>query len=293
MSLHEIIPGTLWGAAGWLRPDARPPTWLPPGLPGWLPVNAYALRDGAEWMVVDTGLPAHWPELHAALAATLAGTTRRRMVNTRREQDCMANLHAMSRAFGIAEVPYVGVLNPLDLLEDIEAQEAKARIEAMAPVRAVRIAPDEVLEVGRLRLEPLRVTLRLLATNWFHEHVTGTLFTSDAFAGLTRPSPDAPILRGAEEPGPDPVILAHAMSAKFDWLTGIDPAPILADLDAVFAGRRVARICPGHGCVIEGEAAVARTLAAMREAIRLLAARPKPAWRWPDRIPDAILQEDA
>ena len=214
------------------------------------------------------------------------------MVNTRREQDCMANLHAMSRAFGISEVPYVGVLNPLDLLEDIEAQEVKARIEAMAPVRALRIAPGEVLEIGRLRLEPLRVTLRLLATNWFHEHVTGTLFTSDAFAGLSRNTPDATLVLGAEEPGPDPAALAHAMSAKFDWLAGINPAPLLADLDAVLAGRRVTRICPSHGCVIEGEAAVARAISAMRDAIWLLAARPKPVWRWPDHIPDAVLQEN-
>lgn len=281
MSLHAIIPGTLYAATGWLRADARPISWIPPGLPGFLPVSAYALRDGAEWMVVDTGLPLHWPEIEAALAQTIAGTTRRRMVNTRREQDCMANLQPLVRAFGIAEVPYVGVLNPLEMADLIEADEAHARIEAMAPVRALRIEVGQLLEIGRLRLEPLRVQLRLLATNWLYEHATRTLFTSDSFGFLTRPAPDAEVVRGAGEAPIAAADIARMLSAKFDWLIGIDPAPILADLDAVFAARAIDRICPCYGCVIEGRDAVAEAHARMREAIGMLAARPKPAIDFP------------
>lgn len=280
MSLHAIIPGTLHGAAGWLRGDAQAVSWLPPGLSGWLPVTAYALTDGAEWMAVDTGLPLHWPALRPALAATLGGSTRRRMVNTRREQDCMANLHAMTQAFGIAEIPYVGVLNPLELMDWVEAAEAHARIEAMAPVRAVRIEVGQVLEVGRLRLEPLRVQLRLLATNWFYEHATRSLFTSESFGFLTRDDPSQPLVRSADEKALEVTAAANMLSAKFDWLIGIDPAPILADLDAIFAARKVDRICPCHGCVIEGAAAVAEAVAATQAAIRLLAGRAKPLWCW-------------
>ncbi len=276
MSLHTIIPGTLFAATGWLRADARPISWIPPGLHGFLPVNAYVLRDGAEWMVVDTGLPLHWPVLEAALAQTVAGTTRRRMVNTRREQDCMANLQPLVRAFGVTEVPYVGVLNPLDLADLIEADEAHARIEVMAPVRAVRIEVGQRLEIGHLQLEPLRVQLRLLATNWFYEHVTRTLFTSDSFGFLTRAAPDAALVRDAGEPPVTAEAIAHMLSAKFEWLIGIDPQPVLADLDAIFAARPVDRLCPGYGCVIEGQAEVARAHECMREAITLLAARQVP-----------------
>ena len=286
MSLHTIIPGTLWGAAGWLPGGAREVSWLPPRLPGFLPVTAYALRDGTEWLAVDTGLPIHWPALRDALAPTLAGAARRRMVNTRRERDCMANLHAMARAFGIAEIPYVGVLNPVELLDAVEDAETEARIRAMAPVsppvRTTRIEVGEVLRIGRLRLEPLRVQLRLLATNWFHEGVTGTLFTSDAFGWLTRPDAVSPLVRAPDEAPLDPAPLARTLARKFDWLVGIDPAPILADLDAIFAARVIERLCPGYGLVIEGESAVREALAAMRQAIATLAARRPPAWHFDD-----------
>lgn len=281
MSLHEIIPGTLFAATGWLRADAQPVSWIPAGLPGWLPVSAYALRDGDDWMVIDTGLPVHVAQIEAALVQTVDGTTRRRMMNTRREQDCMANIGALVRRFGIAEVPYVGVLNPVEMTDVLENDEAEARIAALSNARAIRIEVGQVVDAGQLRIEPLRVQLRLLATNWFFEHTTGTLFTSDSFGFLTRAEADAPLVRAPDEAPIAAADIARMLSAKFDWLLGIDPAPILADLDAIFAARAVHRICPGYGCVIEGADAVAETLARMKDAIALLAARPKPAIHLP------------
>ncbi|BDG73720.1 hypothetical protein [Roseomonas fluvialis] len=277
MSLHEIIPGTLFAATGWLRADAQPVSWIAAGLPGHLPISAYALRDGTEWMVIDTGLPVHWPAIEAALAQTVQGTTRRRMMNTRREQDCMANIGALVRRFAIAQVPYVGVLNPVEMTDVLENDEAEARIAALSQARAIRIEVGQVVEIGRLRIEPLRVQLRLLATNWFFEHTTRTLFTSDSFGFLTRATPHEPLVRARDEA---PIVagdIARMLSAKFDWLLGIAPAPILADLDDIFAARRVDRICPGYGCVIVGADAVAETVARMKDAIALLAAQPKRA----------------
>jgi hypothetical protein len=288
MSLHEIVPGTIFAATGWLRADAQPVSWIPRGLPGFLPVSAYALRDGAEWMVIDTGLPVHWPQIEGALAQTVDGTTNRRMMNTRREQDCMANIGALVRRFGIAEVPYVGVLNPVEMTDVLENDEAEARIAALSQARAIRIEVGQVIEVGRLRIEPLRVQLRLLATNWFFEHTTRTLFTSDSFGFLTRATPHDALVR---VPGEAPIAaadIARMLSAKFDWLLGIDPAPILADLDAIFAARRVDRLCPGYGCVIEGADAVADALARMKDAVALLATQPKPAIDLP-----AVVKETA
>ena len=81
-------------------------------------------------------------------------------------------------------------------------------------------------------------------------------------------------------PGEAPIAaadIAHMLSAKFDWLIGIDPAPVLSDLDAIFAARQVDRICPCYGCVIDGAPAVAEAVARMKDAIALLAARRKPA----------------
>jgi len=251
--VSEIIPGTLWQASGFIDGAAPGITWLPAHFPGRLRINAYALRDGEAWIGIDTGLPAHWQAIRDGLAPSLPGTTRRLLLNTRREQDGMANLPAMLRAFGITEAPYVSVLNPLELTG------------VGGAIPTPRLAVDEVLAVGRLRIHPLRVLLRLLATNWFFEHHTGTLFTSDSFGWLTDgAAADAALM----------------ISAKFDWLRGIDPTPILADLDAVM-DRPILRICPGQGRVIEGADAVRTAHATLRDAIRQLAAQPAARWTMP------------
>lgn len=293
--LAEIIPGTLYATGGWLDVAARPISWLPAGASGLLPVQGYVLRDGGEWLMVDTGLAVHWPLVAGGIRATLGGTTRRRLITTRREQDCMINLPAILRDFGVSEVLYAGVLNPLDFFEGVEETDAAARIEATPGLRAVRIAPGVVTEIGRLRLEVLRVELRLLATNWFYESATRTLFTSDAFAFLARPAaawaPGQSRLRGANEAPIRAGDIAQYLSAKMDWLIGIDPAPVLRDLDTILAARPIDRLCPGFGLVIEGEEAVREAFARMRDALQILAARRRAPWHFPEvLLPFAVAE---
>ncbi|MCR0985301.1 hypothetical protein [Roseomonas populi] len=293
----EVIPGTLAAVGGWLDVAARPVSWLPPAGRGLIPVQGYILRDGGSWLMVDTGLAVHWPLIADGIRRTLEGTSERRLITTRREQDCMINLPAILRDFGVREVLYAGVLNPLDFFEGVEERDAAARIEATPGLQATRIAPGAVTSIGRLRLEVLRVELRLLATNWFYETETATLFTSDAFAFLVRSAPSwSPGLSRLRAAGEAPMRAEDAalfLSAKMDWLIGIDPAPILQDLDAIQAARPIARLCPGFGLVIEGEGAVREAFDAVRGALRILAARPRQPWRFPDALRDALPAEKA
>lgn len=162
----EIIPGTPAATGGWLDVAARPISWLPPAERGVLPVQGYMLRDGGSWLVADTGLAVHWPLVAEGIRRTLGDTPERRLITTRREQDCMMNLSAILRELGVREVLYAGVLNPLGFFEGVEERDAAARIEATPGLRATRIAPAAATAIGRLRLEVPRVELRRLAANW-------------------------------------------------------------------------------------------------------------------------------
>jgi hypothetical protein len=293
--LAEIIPGRLFATGGWLDVAARPISWLPQGARGLLPVQGYILRDDGQWLMIDTGLAVHWPLIAEGIRSTLGGTAGRRLITTRREQDCMINLPAILNDFGVQEVLYAGVLNPLDFFESVEETDAAAQIEATPGLRAVRIAPGVVTPIGRLRLEVLRVELRLLATNWFYEATTRTLFTSDAFAFLARPSgawaPGLSRMRGQDEEPVRADDIALYLSAKMDWLIGIDPAPILRDLDSIQSARPIDRLCPGFGLVIEGEDAVREAFDRMREALRILASKRRAAWHFPDALLAFTAQE--
>ena len=153
----------------------------------------------------------------------------------------MLNLPWIMRDFSVQQVLYAGPLNPLDFFQGVEDAEIVGRLGAAGASRAAKITDGSVTEIGALRLEVLRTELRLLATNWFYEQVTQTLFSSDSFGFLAADIPGSRINSRADV---DPAAIARFFGAKMDWLVGIDPAPVIADLDRLQASRPIARICP-------------------------------------------------
>ncbi len=269
-AVTEILPGRLFAIGGWLPLGQDRVSWLPDDAHGVLPVQGYVLRDSGQWLLIDTGLPVHRAEMTAGLADTVAGYPSRRVMMTRREPDCMLNLPWVLRDFRVQQVLYAGPLNPLDFFQGVEDAEIAGRLDASGIERAAKITDGSVTQIGALRLEVLRTELRLLATNWFYEQVTHTLFSSDSFSFLAT---DIPGSRISTRTDFAPAEIASFIGAKMDWLAGIDPAPVIADLDRLQSSRPIARICPGFGCVIEGINAVERAFDATKVALRLLGAR--------------------
>ena len=68
----EIVPNTLFALGGWLRMEDRPVSWIPPTARGFLPVQGYVLREGDDWLMVDTGLAVHWPSVAEGVASAPA-----------------------------------------------------------------------------------------------------------------------------------------------------------------------------------------------------------------------------
>ena len=184
----------------------------------------------------------------------------------------MLNLPWILREHGAGEVLYAGALDPLDFLDRVEDAEMAARLQAGGAGQARRIAEGEVTAVGALRLDVLRTELRLLATHWLHERVTATLFSSDSFGFVPAAAPGQRVSTATRF---DPREIAAFLDAKMDWLRGIDPAPVIADLDALQRSRPIQRICPGIGCMIEGADAVAAAFDGLRAALRLLGREPR------------------
>ncbi|MCX7314589.1 MAG: hypothetical protein NTV56_23505 [Alphaproteobacteria bacterium] len=137
------------------------------------------------------------------------------------------------------------------------------------------LKPGPLEDIGRLELEMLRGALMVLPTFWFYEKTTRTLFTSDCWGFLPKGAADASPLRTPTDDELSSTWVERFLSKKFDWLASIDNAPLAADLQAVFAGRVVDRICPTSGCIIEGRTAVERLVGQTLDALKALAKRPR------------------
>ncbi len=114
-----------------LVPLEMPLSYQPPSAKGWMPFNVYAVRDGTDLLVIDTGVAVHESLIRAALGALVPGTIRRRVLLTRREPDTTINLPWIIVYFGFSSVHTAGDLNLLDFFAQMEDAAAAAQIKAM------------------------------------------------------------------------------------------------------------------------------------------------------------------
>lgn len=269
----EVVPGLIY-ALGGVIPANRPISWYPPS-PSFFPVMCYALRDQGDLFLIDTGFPMHRPEIAAGMDILVEGCTDRRAATTRREPDCILNLPWLLHHYKFNAFHFGGEASftPLDFFAKMEEDVVNAELEALAGMKVSYMRPGTALEIGSLRLEPVRPNLRLLSTYWYYETTTHTLFTSDSWGGLTMRDRYDP---WATTPSEDEIsvdALINFFGFKFDWLYGADTSSLAEEITKL-AERRIDRICPGYGRIIEGREAVSLMLERTSKALIELGSRP-------------------
>lgn len=270
----EVVPNRLWALGGAISAE-QPRSWLAPQSRGWLPVRCYALRDGEHFVLIDTGLVGHADSIRSGLAELMAGTRQRHILLTRREPDTMLNLPWIVREFAINSVRCCGPIDPFDLVERLDEAHTASDISAAFGISVDFLEPDSTTYYDETSLTIMRPPIRILATDWMFESTTGTLFCSDLWAFVTQPSPGGTGIERRDGPPLSVGALTAHLVAKFDWLSGIDTAPIIKQLVAVLGRYRVQRLAPSYGCVIEGEDLVGIVVERTIEALRQIEGLPR------------------
>jgi hypothetical protein len=274
-SVIEICPGTIYAVGGTLPADERVGAWIPRGVRGFIPFQCYILRDGGQFLMLDGGLPIHRAEVRAGIEALVGGSHERRFMMTRRELDTIMNLPWIAHDFKFHTLYCGGDLSPIDFFEKMDDASIDEQIKSLVDTPFDFLKPGPLGNIGRLELEMLRGALMVLPTFWFYEKTTRTLFTSDCWGFVPKASAAASPRRTPSNDELSAARVEDFLGMKFDWLASIDNAPLAADLQAVFAGRVVDRICPTSGCIIEGRAAVEHLVDQTLEALKTMARRPR------------------
>lgn len=269
----ELVPGRLYLLGDSVELDGRV-SWVPEHTRGWQPMNCYVLREAGSVLVVDPGPAVFRRTVADQLETIVAAGTPVSVLVTRAEPDTTGGLGEIARRFPVERLYAGGGPNPFDSFEAVgdlstgssrdAGRRERIQLERAAEGFSVPVAPGRGVEI-------LRPSIRLLATWWGYDELTGTLFTSDSFGHTVQTSPDGPRLRTGDDAAPEPdEVIAH-LGAKFGWLAHArTPVPRESTRD-LFAGRAVTRIAPAHGLVIEGPRAVRAHLDAMDAALRTLA----------------------
>jgi hypothetical protein len=224
-------------------------------------MNSYLLVEGDDALLIDTGLTIHAQALLRDLDAVLAPGARLSILHTRLgEYNTLCNTPAVVEAHDVRTVygPHPQAGRWTDFLPGA-GPGFRPAIDAVA---VGVLHAEQVLHVdaeGRRAVEVFTPALRLLPTHWAYDRATRTLFTSDLFTHVTRPTDAGPWTVTAEDD--DVTVEAvrdHMLGTRYWWLAEADTAGIARALTATFARHDIERIAPGYGCVLEGRDVVAR-----------------------------------
>ncbi|PZP42666.1 MAG: hypothetical protein DI601_17545 [Azospirillum brasilense] len=259
-------------------------SWYPATETGrHLPFNSYLLADAGNLLLLEAGVPAMFPALAAQFGGIACGKQgSMRLAVTRNEPDCVANIPGLVHLIGLRTVYSPGLLNtlqffPADTMSLREGSFLDTATELQMldfGVACTRVAPGDMVPVSeRRRLEVIKAPLRILPTVWYYDRISRALFCSDSFSDETAAATGQRLL-------PDVVshdaLVARCIgnfALKFDWLARSRLAPIIDDLEVIFARYDIEVLAPSRGLVIRGAAAVRAKQSAMLAALRKLESR--------------------
>ena len=269
----ELVPDRLYRLGGTAPIDGRL-SWRPTTMRGHEPLSAYLLLEESKALLVGTGVRLH-RQLIVDQVRSLLGGRELQLYVGRNEADEIGNLAALTTEFGIKRIWWATAGHLLrwfehdDLGGEIPDTEITFLLPPDSPGRRIileeRPSGVEFSEQRPLRL--LHTRLSTLGSTWLYDEKTRTLFSSDFFseAAMADPS-DGPVLAGTDAHSPSRAQVEEHIFTRFYWMRQADTAPLVANLDAI-TDRKIDRICPYHGRVIEGRELVAHHIALTREVL--------------------------
>ena len=250
----ELVPGRLYAIGDVIPLDGRI-SWVPDSASGYQPINCYLLIEGDRALLVDTGVPIHEDSVVRQLQTVLRANPKLDIYLTRAEMDCVGNLGTISEAFSVGTVYTGGRFNPFDAFDQLGSiSDGRPGAESI-----VRIMPGESIELSPTRrVQVLTPPFKMLASHWAYDVATETLFTSDLFAhhAVTQPTYD-PVVSSVTD-GTDYESVKAFVESRYWWIHQVASPEPGQKLSAIFhdAERRISRVAPTRGCILEGRAAI-------------------------------------
>jgi flavorubredoxin len=268
MATIALRDGELYAIANPYEVDGRL-TWHDPEARGFAPMNCYLLTEGDTAMLVDTGMTAQRDALLDQLGDLVDGAELEVFHTRLGEYTSVCNTPAIVDAFDVSAV--WGQHPSAELWTDFLPHSGRGYGHAIPDVRVKLLERQMTFELGDRGTRPLEAfasILRLLPTWWLWDEATRTMFTSDLFSHVRRPSDSGPwVVTAADDDTTLETVREHMVGTRYWWVPDADTGPIAEGLADVFASHPVERVAPQYGCILEGTAVVERHLELIQQVL--------------------------
>jgi len=270
-SVECLSEGALYALCNVYAVDGQV-TWHDPSARGFAPMNTYVLREGADALIIDTGVSAHTAELLDQLAGIVGDADRLAVLQTRiGEYTTICNTVPIAERFGMATIHSEQDDSPrwVDFRPAYGRDTGAAEALAGADVKLFHV-PDTIAvdAAGARILDIFHATLRLLPTSWVYDRRTRTLFTSDSFTHVMRADPGGPwVVDDVHDSSDVEQMRDHLLTTRYWWLAGARLDAIRASIAETFERHDVETIAPDFGCILHGREVVARHVEMLDEIL--------------------------
>jgi len=235
-----------------------------------------------EALLIDTGWPISEAFVIEQIGSLIDSETALSILMLRQsDYTSVSNALPLSEHFNVTRLVLGGGIRPQDIHAWLEFMPGRSEwrgptgVSKLADAEQWSPAGEEQVEgPGDVVLRLVRPQLQLITTYWLYDEASRTLFTSDGFSHMWRPTADGPwsVTDVSDAPTVDE-LCDYLAGARFWWLAGARTEDIRAGLEELRNTYDIHCVAPGYGCVLIGDDVVSKHFDLVDDALERLSHR--------------------
>jgi flavorubredoxin len=255
--IATLAEGKLYALQNPYKLDGRVSSY-PASARGYAVANCYLLKQPDAAMLIDTGFGKDEQLIISQIESLIAPKSPLSLFPLRlNEFMSINNVETFAGHFNI-ETCYTS--NPdAALWFDFGAKADGRSILDSMPVTAV--TRSDTIKLGKQgrEIDVMQAPIRLIATRWLYDGDTKTLFSSDMFTHVWRPTAEGPwIVTDETDTATEREMQSFMLNTRYWWLEGAPTDSMRRGIAAVFDKYDIETIATGYGCILRGRKTVAR-----------------------------------
>jgi flavorubredoxin len=252
-----LAEGKLYALQNPYKLDGRVSSY-PASARGYSVANCYLLTQPDAAMLIDTGFGKDEKLIISQIESLITPDSPLSMFPLRlNEFMSINNVETFAGHFNI-ETCYTS--NPdAALWFDFGAKADGRSILDSMPVTAVTRSDTISLGKKGRMIDVMQAPIRLIATRWLYDRETKTLFSSDMFTHVWRPTEHGPwIVTDDTDTATEQQMQSFLLNTRYWWIEGAPTDSMRRGIGNVFDKYDIETLATGYGCILRGRKTVAR-----------------------------------
>ena len=256
--IAELADGKIYALQHQFALDGRVSAY-PASARGFSVANSYLLKEHDAALLIDTGFGKDEPAIRGEIEELIAPGSALSLFPLRLNEFMSINNVATFAGHFNVDQCYTSNTDAALWFDFGTEENSRGILDSMKVTAVTRADTIELGKHGR-PIDVMQAPIRLIATRWLYDGDTKTLFSSDMFTHVWRPTAQGPwIVTDTDNDSTSPrEVRSFMLNTRYWWLEGAPTDSIRRGIGEVFDKYDIETLAPGYGCILHGRKVVAR-----------------------------------